>query len=56
MQPGKSGQAECSGHTDTPDETAVKQEGDQCLTAGTQSEVSGIGIGIEGHCQRIDAD
>ena len=53
---GKPAQAECKGNTESPDKAAVKDEGDHGLTAGTQCEVSGIGIGVEGHHHSGNAD
>ena len=45
----KTAQAESQGHADNPHEAAVEEKGDQGLAAGAESEIRGIGVGIEGH-------
>lgn len=39
-----------------PDKAAVKNRGDQNLTAGTKGIVSRIGIAVKGHIEGIDQD
>ena len=49
-------ETESQGDTDNPDKAAVKEEGDEGLTAGTEGEVGGVGVGVKGHHGGVDAD
>ena len=53
---GKAAETVSQGNADTPDKTAVEQEGDQSLTTAAQGKVGGIGVGVEGHHDSADAD
>ena len=55
-QTGETAQQEGHGDAAAPYKTAVEQEGDQGLTAGTEGKVGGVGVGIEGHHYGVDAD
>ena len=46
---GVAAEEEGDGNNDTPDKTAIEDEGDGCFAAGTKGKVSRCGVGIEGH-------
>ena len=52
----KPGQAKGQWYTQHPNEAAVKQEGNEGLTAGTKGEIGCMGIGVEYHHKRCDED
>ena len=54
--PGEPAEAEGQRHIDCPDENTVKQEGDEGLAAGAESEIAGVIVGVEGHGDGIDQD
>ena len=44
------------GNEADPDKAAVKDESYQGLSAGAEGEIGGVGVGIEGHHDGVDAD
>ena len=52
----KPAQAEGQRHAEHPHEAAVKQEGYEGLSAGTEGEIGGVEIGAEGHHHGGDPD